>query len=135
MKTDSGRTQFTLEPLRTDGPEALCTDNLPGIERIRLLLLEVAWENEFLAVTIRQAEDLFGCAAAEEKELIPRGGRLARAIFGFDFAQAAEPVLVELRPPDSLRLGPGGNAALIERWLRERGFAGTTHEPFGLAKS
>jgi hypothetical protein len=116
--------RFTLEPLRTDGPDALDVEGLEGITHIRLIEIEVAWENEFQAGIIRKASDVFGCAAAEgfAYDPIPRSGRLVQAVFLVEFGPAAEPQFVQLRPPGVLKTDTSLNSGLIERWLHARGF-------------
>jgi len=119
------RPGLTLEPLRTDGLDALDSEGLEGISHITLVEIEVAWENEFQAVIVRKAADIFGCAAAEDGpyDPIPKSGRLVQAIFLIQFCEPAEPQIVHLRPPSTLRIGTDLNVSLVEQWLLARGFA------------
>src|SRR3989442_1669303 len=47
---------YTLEPLRTDGPDALDTAGVPAIKKITLRELGVASNNAFNEITIHKAE-------------------------------------------------------------------------------
>src|SRR5262249_738784 len=116
--------RLTLEPLRTEGADALDTDGLAGIRKVTLLELEVAWDNEFQAAIVRKADDLFGCAAVEQEvyDPIPAGGRLVQAAFLVEFAASSEPQLVRVRPPNTLQVGPDCDLPLLGSWLRMRGF-------------
>ena len=117
--------RLTLEPLRTDGLDALDSEGIEGISQITLVEIEVAWENEFQEVIVRKAADIFGCAAAEGGlyDPIPKSGCLVQAVFLIQFAESAERQMVQLRPPGTLEIGPYPNAGLVERWLLTRGFA------------
>ncbi len=119
------RPRLTLQPLRTDGPDALDSEGLEGISHITLVEIEVAWENEFQVVIVRKAADIFGCAAAEDApyDPIPRSGRLVQAVFLVQFGDPAESQLVHLRPPSTLKTGTNPHAGLVVRWLLARGFA------------
>jgi len=120
----SERQTYTLEPLRTEGADALDADGIEGISRITLREIEVAWENGPCEVLIRRADDIFQSTAAGglPEELIPKGGRLARAGFDFHFADSARPRPVQLRPPNILKIGRHADARAVDRWLSKRGF-------------
>ena len=117
--------RLTLEPLRSDGPDALDGEGLEGISSITLVEIEVAWENEFQAVIVRKADDILECAAAEDNpyDAIPKSGRLVQAVFLVQFGESAEPQIVHIRPPGTLQIGKTINVPLVERWLVARGFA------------
>ena len=117
--------RLTLEPLRTDGLDALDSEGLEGISQITLIEIEVAWENEFQEVIVRKAADIFGCAAAEggPYDPIPKSGCLVQAVFLVQFGESAERQVVQLRPPGTLKIGTNPNAGLVELWLLTRGFA------------
>jgi len=119
-----GNHRLTLEPLRTNGEDALETDGVEGIHKVMLLEIEAAWDNEFQAAFIRKADDLFGCASAEQwiYDPIPVGGRLVQAVLLVQFATSAEPQLVRIRPPGTLEVGPACNLPVLEGWLGKRGF-------------
>src|SRR6266853_2058339 len=119
------RNRLTLEPLRTDGLDALDSEGLEGISQITLVEIEVAWENEFQEVIVRKAADIFGCAAAEGGlyDPIPKSGCLVQAVFLIQFGESAERHMVQLRPPSTLNINTNPNSGLVEQWLLTRGFA------------
>jgi len=116
---------LTLEPLRTQGAEALDPAGLEGIFKITLLEIEVAWDNELLAGTITKANDIFQCAAQDclAYEVIPKAGRLVQAAFLLQFAEQIHPQRVEIRPPATLKTSTDCDLAKLEGWLQKRGFA------------
>jgi len=113
-----------LEPLRACGADALDTDGLASIRKVTLLEIEAAWDNEFQTAIVRKADDLFGCAQAEQGSYdpIPRGGRLVQAVLLVEFAASPESQVVRIRPPGTLEVGPDCDLPLLESWLRKRGF-------------
>ncbi len=115
---------LTLQPLRTDGPDALDAEGINGITKITLREIEVAYDNVFHEVLIRKADDVFDCAAAAggHYDPIPGTGTLTHAVFEIQFADSTQPRAVAIRPPDTLTLGPGCNSDLVERWLTKRCF-------------
>jgi hypothetical protein len=115
----------TLEPLRAEGPDALSTDGFEEISRIVLVEIEVAWDNEFRSAAVRKADDIFGCAAAEEGayDPIPREGRLVQAIFALECNNIAEPQYVQVRPPGAVTVSENCDVTGLERWLLKSGFA------------
>ena len=52
----SERKAYTLDPLRTDGADALDVSDIPGISRLVLREIEVAWPGEFKDSMIRKTE-------------------------------------------------------------------------------
>jgi len=133
----SERKAFTLEPLRTDGAAALEVDGIGDIARIVLVEYEIAWGGKYNAVVIRKEDDIFEAAESREQTAIPDGGRLVRAAFLVYFEGEKKPRKVQVRPPNSLRLGRYCDAAMIHRWLSERKFretvkAGVDVVPFAL---
>ena len=120
----SAASTFTLEPLRSEGRDALDISGLEGINRIVLRELELAWDDAGRTTLTRFADDLFRGepGGAGLAELIPRQGRLLRAGFDFHFADSRKPRWVQLRLPNILRLGRHGDASLVDRWVTRRGF-------------
>ena len=113
---------YTLEPLRAEGPDALHTSDIPGIARITLRAIEVAWGNSLNETTIREADDLFKCTSADGAAPVPKLGRLTRAAFDFFFEGTQKPRPVQIRPPNILKLGRHCDIQLVETWLSRRGF-------------
>jgi hypothetical protein len=119
---------YTLDPLRTDGADALDPSGLDGIRKIVLRELEVAWDNGWnnsgYEILVRQAEDVFRCGASQvgADHLIPPDARLTRAAFDLHFTDASKPRPVQIRPPNFLKLGRHCDLFRVDRWLCARGF-------------
>ena len=118
----SGRWTYTLEPLRQEGEDALSADGIDGLDRVVLRELEVAWENYQNEVTIRVADDLFHSTSPEGSGPIPRGGRLRRAVFDFQFRDSSKPRSVEIRLPNVLKLGRHCDLRAVHGWTRRNSF-------------
>jgi hypothetical protein len=120
----SRRQAYGLESLRKDGPDALDVSGCGDLERAVLREYEVALDNGFDEVVVRKATDIF--AAAEEKpvkrDAIPKAGRLVRAVFDLYFAGKKQPRRVEIRTPNTLKLGRHCDVRLVQRWLGKQGF-------------
>src|SRR5438093_12025593 len=100
------RNRLTLEPLRTDGLDALDSEGLEGISQITLVEIEVAWEDEFQEVIVRKAADIFGCAAAAGGlyDPIPKTGCQVRAVFRLHFSDSAAQHIPVHLPPNRLQI-------------------------------
>jgi hypothetical protein len=115
-------TFVTLEPLRKNGPDALDRAGIPEIANTRLRGLEITAENAFHEVNSHEADDLFRCAAAEDKPAIPATGTITAATFEFEFTDSPQPRRVIVRVPDIITLERPEDAPLILRWLEKHGF-------------
>ena len=118
----SERKAYTLDPLRTDKADALDVSDIPGISKIVLREIEVAWPGEFGDAMIRKSNDVFESAAARNVEAITESGRLVRAAFDIYFGDNPKPRKVQVRPPNILKLGRHCDAVLVQRWLSDCGF-------------
>ena len=119
---DPEPTTITLEPLRTDGPDALATQDVPGLLRATLREIEIRWENALHEVMVWKAADLFACSAERFCEPIPHGGNLARAVLDLHFEHAERPRRLEIRPPHQVLLESAADGRLILPWLERRRF-------------
>ena len=120
----SRRNHYTLEPLRLDGPQALHTTEIPELKKITLHELEIAFDNGNHEVLTTASDDLFARSGpyASNACPIPRHGRLTRAIFRIQLAGRTPARVVELRPPNILKVSRRCDAGLVQKWLRYRGF-------------
>jgi hypothetical protein len=118
----SERKAYTLDPLRKDGADALDASDIPGITRIVLREIEVAWAGEFGDSRVNKSADVFASAKARNAVAISESGRLVRAAFEIYFGDSQKPRKVQVRPPNVLKLGRHCDAALVQRWLSERSF-------------
>jgi hypothetical protein len=119
----SERKAYSLEPLRIDGPDALDTDGVPGISRVVLREIEMAWDNGHNETVIRKADDIFAAGMDHDADgrAIPEGPRLVRAAFDFYFGDS-KPRKVQIRVPNVLKLGRHCDAALVHQWISAGGF-------------
>jgi hypothetical protein len=112
---------YTLDPLRTAGPDALDPAGCEGISKVRLRELEV-WFEEHRTIT-RSERCLFEMSDAGGGESpIPKQGELRRAILEFEFAGSARPRPVEIRLPNTLKLGRRCDARLVLSYLSAQRF-------------
>lgn len=111
------RKAYTLAPLRLDGPEALRVHDIAGIQKIKLREIEVLSPERASSTVLAHECDLF----AENPSGLP-DGQLQRARFDVFFNRSARPRVVEIRPPNVLKLGRHCDAAPVHRWIGKRGF-------------
>jgi hypothetical protein len=114
----SERQAGTLEPLRTDGVDALDVTDIPGIARIVLREIEAARPGKWGDATVCKSADIFASAAARNTAAIPPDGQLVRAVLDLYFEGSPKSCKVQLRPPNmlqsrtALQLGAGAPLAL-----------------------
>lgn len=115
---------YTLEPLRVLGADALEAGGIEGVNRIVLKEYEVDYHSGHGEVMIRKADDIFAAAADRpfEQEAIPAGGKLVRATFDFHFVESRKPRVVQVRTPNTLKLGRHCDARLVYQWLSAQEF-------------
>ena len=116
------RKEFTLKPLREEGREALTVTPGQGIDRIVLVELDVWSDDDFDVCVKTTALDLFAYAEANQRDAIPRRGRLMMAGFEVHFTGQTKPRMVYVRDGNKLRLTRHCDAAAVHRWLSAHGF-------------
>jgi hypothetical protein len=113
--------RFTLAPLATEGKDALLCEDIPGVEAIRLIEYRLFWGGVHKEQEVRRATDVFAAARARGFEQpIPR--EPTAAVFKVKFADSARERRVTIRKPASARYERNEDGAVIEEWLRARGF-------------
>ena len=114
----SGKSRLTVDPLRSHGRDSLNPPGVPGLLKVVLIQARFGWPNLFHETLTWSADDLFECAAFEDKlhQMIPRSGILTHAVFDFFFSDSPEPRSVILRPPDTLELTQTADLEIVERW-------------------
>lgn len=113
--------KYTLLPLREGGSGALKCRDIWGLESARLTEIEYATPGPFNVVERIKAEDVLG-ALDHFKRRIPPASILLRARFAVKIAGEASARPVMIQPPSIAEFGRGEESALIEQWLRARGF-------------
>lgn len=119
-ETESPPEILTLDPLYTDGPDALDTHDVPGLSDATLCEVEIRWKNSAFGVTIRKAEDLFADAA--QLPLAPPATTITQATFELHFEDSPRPHRVTIRPPQNLILEFPDDRPRIAPWLSQRRF-------------
>jgi hypothetical protein len=113
--------RFNLAPLVHDGADALLCKDVPGIEAIRLVEYRLFWGGAHKEHEVRRATDIY--AAAQARGLEPALKREpAAAVFAVKFRDSTRERRVTIRKPASARYERNDDGALIEAWLRARGF-------------
>jgi len=112
---------LTLQPLRTEGRDALDARGVEGIRGIVLREIEVALEKQSGETIRYRSRDFFGmCGGC--REVISERTQLLRAVFEIQFADAKKPRAVEVRPANVVKMGRQSDARLVNQWLSARGF-------------
>jgi len=117
----SGKSKFTLEPLRTDGRDSLVCADVEGIEWVKLKEYHIHWGGAHGEIETRKADDIYAALEARERDF-PKGGRLLRASFLIKFADAKQPRTVTLCTGNRAQYKRDDDAEILEAWLTARGF-------------
>jgi hypothetical protein len=117
----SSSSKYTLERLRTDGPDSLFCGDVVGLDWIRLKEIIYYWGGPAGEIEIRRAGDVFAALEA-------RGGkiqktRIGAARFEVKFSDSKTTRSVTIRPPQVAKFTRDSDGKLIERWLENRGFS------------
>jgi hypothetical protein len=113
--------RYTLEPIRQDGRRALSYVDIPAIESVHLIELQLHSGGTPSLTTTHRSDDLI--AAMERRGIfIPRVSRIVSATFKFKFQESRRPLTVEISPPNAGVYARDEDAPIIEAWLRARGF-------------
>ena len=113
---------FTLEPIRTHGSDALIVEDVPGLKKATLRQIDISWEDVFFQVNITIADDIFDSLADHPLNLIPKGAAILHARFDLLFADSPEPRSLDLRIPHTMQLENASDETIVRRWLCQRGF-------------
>jgi hypothetical protein len=126
---------YTLDPHRTEGADALASNDTPGITKIILREVEVTFDNALHDTTIRRSDNLLDPTLADPPlpNPIPPAGTLTQAALDIHLDGDTSPHRVRIRPPHSLKLNPSRNPKLLLSWLEKRGFRTLKHLAQSLA--
>ena len=112
--------KYTLTPLQTRGSAALYSRDVAGVEWVRLTEIEYACST-FDYTERHKAEDVFQAMALTRRG-IETGAPLQHACFAVKLAGETNPRPLVIEPPNVAEYGRGEESAVIEQWLRARGF-------------
>ena len=113
--------KYTLTPLKADGVASLQCRDVGGVEWVRLTELECLWPSAFDYMERLKASDLFKAMELRQRKIDAQAD-LLHARFAVKLAGEANPRPVLVQPPNIAEYGRGEEAAIIEQWLRARGF-------------
>ncbi|HEY5909662.1 MAG TPA: hypothetical protein VJA21_03555 [Verrucomicrobiae bacterium] len=116
---------YTLEPLRSDGPDALAPEPSEGILTVRLRQIELSWNDDAFKKTITiSSEDIFNSATEEsnDEDPIPRGPNLTHATIEFLFIGSPSPHAVEIAPPRTLKCQCPNDTRRVKNFLSKHHF-------------
>ena len=113
--------KYTLTPLKVDGARSLQCMDVEGIERVRMTEIEYAWPCAFEYTERHKADDVFKALELKRRS-IETDAMLLRARFSVKLYGEPNPRPVLIQPPNIAEYGRGEESALIEQWLRVRGF-------------
>jgi hypothetical protein len=113
--------KYTLTPLQTLGSAALYSRDVTGVEWVRLTEIEYAWSSTLEYTERHTAEDVF-MAMELTRRGIETEAQLQHACFAVKLAGETYPWPLVIQPPNVAEYGRGEEAAVIEQWLRARGF-------------
>ena len=116
-----GTAKYHLDPLVNDGPGCLACGDVPGIEFVTLKEVEFFQPGQPWHRITHRSEDIFQLVA---KGMVtwPAVVRITRAGFEIKFADAKKARRVTLIPPNKAQYTRDDDSALVEQWLKARGF-------------
>lgn len=113
--------KYTLDPLHQDAEAALVCSDIEGIDAITLKEVQVYAGGPEGETYVRRAKrDLLAGLRRAGRTLPPLG--IVRATFSVKFSGVKEPRSVTIRSQNVASYTHDTDAALVEEWLRRRGF-------------
>lgn len=114
-----GESKYTLEPLREPGEDAIAP--VQGMEQVILTEIHFFWGGSHHEREIRKADDIFA-AYHDSNRAFPAKAPIVKAVFRITFSDSDTPRTVTIRPPNVAQYMRDADAAIVERWLKTRGF-------------
>jgi len=117
-----GLDKYDLSPIIYDGEKCLVARDMDGIDWIMLTEIRIEKHRAFYkSLTTYTAPNVF-LALRDDNILLRPNERITRARFKVKFASEEKPRVVTVTPPNKLQLCRDTDAAVVELWLRKRGF-------------
>lgn len=113
--------RFTLDPLFYDGAASLNCEDVPGLERVRLIEYLRVRDGELKERESYKATDVFEAFNARGRTF-DTDGRLVKGVFAVSFPGVKKPRTVTIRPSNIASFERDADSELVESWLRKRGF-------------
>ncbi len=122
---------YTLQPLQTEGADALGANGPGGIRRTILRQIQITWESGFHEVTTASADDVFKSSLASGAHgcAVPEGATLTRAAFLMRFVDSPRLRAVEICLPKILKLQRSSDLRDVSRWIAKRGLCLPQSQP------
>lgn len=117
-----GGARFTLAPLVESGRDCLACHDVPGIEEITLTEVQALTGGRDWLRQTHNAPDLF-TAIERERVVLPEPDCLVRASFLVRFSDSRKRRMIKIMGSNRLSVVRDGDTALMEEWLKLRGFA------------
>jgi hypothetical protein len=112
--------KYTLRPLQQRGEASLFCRDIGGMEAVWLNDIEYAWPGEDHDERHR-SNDVFHALAIQHRRIEP-AAEIKKAVFSVRMQGETKLRSVLIRPRNIAEYGRGEEAAIIENWLRARGF-------------
>jgi hypothetical protein len=112
--------KYTLRPLQQRGQASLFCRDIGGIEAVWLNDIEYVWPGEDHDERHR-SNDVFHALAIQHRRIEP-AAEIKKAVFSVRMQGETKLRSVLIRPRNIAEYGRGEEAAIIENWLRARGF-------------
>jgi hypothetical protein len=122
-----GAEKYTLQPLIDNGVDALACADVPGLEEVKLVEIQLQFRGPFNDKQTLRSNDIFASLEARSKTF-PVFGTLSSASFAVKFENAKRARTVKVRTPNVANFDRKEDSHLIETWLRKRGFVNEQKE-------
>lgn len=117
-----GLDKYDLSPIVYDGEKCLVARDIEGIDWIMLTDIRIEKHRvHYKLLTTYTAPNVFLALRDDNIQLRPNE-IIARAKFKVKFTGEDKPRTVTITPPNKLQLCRDADSALVEMWLRKRGF-------------
>lgn len=113
--------KYTLKPLLNDGENALACADIPHLEEVKLVEIQLQFRGAYNDRQTYRSNDLFASLKSRERSL-PTFGDLVSASFSVKFENAKRARTIKIRTPNIANFDRKEDSHLIELWLRNRGF-------------
>jgi hypothetical protein len=113
--------KYTLAPLQTEDLAALNCQDIDGLESVKLWEIEYFWGGAFDHVETHRAAGLFHALTLIQRE-IEREVQIRKAVFKVKLEGEKKPRTITIKAGNKAGYNRGEESALIEQWLRARGF-------------
>jgi len=119
------RRNFTLDPLRTDGADALDPAGIVEISNLTLRQIQVRWQDDVHDFRTANAKNLFDCLSTSDQANITSlgaAGILTRAALLVEFADSPTRREIEICRGHTISLQRPSDLGAIARWLSKTKF-------------